>query len=72
MGDLKLVAFNDGEKFVPAILMGEEGDKDKVYVLQGSEQSAARRAPRDYDKGRGMAGGGMTWCNPAEISQELP
>lgn len=59
-----VVFYNDGQKFVPAILMKDEGDgKERLYILQGSEQKAARRAPKDY----GPEGGGVTWCTANEL-----
>ena len=61
VGDI--VFYNDGDKFIPAVLVDKSGDKDELYVLQGSKQKAARRAPSDY----GSEGGGVTWCTAEEL-----
>jgi hypothetical protein len=64
-----IVFYNDGNQFVPSILVRVTGDKDEIYVIHGgSPQEAARRAPSDY----GDEGGGVTYCLPSELPPDAP
>lgn len=69
----EIVFKNDGMKFVPAVLMEETGGEDEVYVLQGSHERMARRAPSDYEGGydsANLSNGGMTWCTADELPED--